>query len=275
MNKKLHFISLLIKRYKEDELAVISSRIAYSLLLSFIPLLIFLLTILGFTHIKSGNIMIYISDIVPKDVYQLISEILKEVVDTKRSNLLSFSLIATLWSASGGIKSIMWALNRAYDEKEKRGFIKFNLISLLFTIGIIGIVFISMIMVVWGNVIGQYVIYKLHITGISILLWNILRYLIVTVFMFIIFISIYYYLPCRRQRFRDIVSGTLFSTIGWILSSFAFSYYVDNYANYSRVYGSIASIFILMLWFYISSIILLLGGEINAVLLEAKKRNTI
>ncbi|MFR5402705.1 MAG: YihY/virulence factor BrkB family protein, partial [Clostridium sp.] len=97
-------------------------------------------------------------------------------------------------------------------------------------------------------------------------LWNLLRYSIVIVVMIIIFAAIYRYTPSKRTDWSEAIPGAVFVTLGWITVSLAFSFYVNNFANYSRIYGSLATIFVLMTWLYISSIIIIIGGEINSVL---------
>ena len=103
-------------------------------------------------------------------------------------------------------------------------------------------------------------------------MWNMFRYIVMATFMIAAFTFIYQYTPNRRLKFRDVLPGSLFSTAGWIIISIGFSFYVDNFANYSNLYGGIAAIFILMMWIYLSSIILLIGGEINATLAYENER---
>lgn len=266
MNSKALFITSLIKRFKDDEVAAMSAQLAYSLLLAFLPFLIFLLTVVGFTTLKSSDVLSYLTGIMPRESLKLIEKTVVEVTDVKNGDLLSFSLIATLWAATGGIKAVIHCLNKAYDESEKRGFIKIQLLSVFFTVGIVVVLVSTMTLLVFGNVIGDYLSCCYKFSNAVKLLWDIMRYVILVLVMVFIFAVIYHYTPSRRLTIREIIPGALFSTGGWIIISIGFSFYVDNFANYSRLYGGIAAIFILMVWIYLSSMILLIGGEINATL---------
>jgi membrane protein len=272
MNSKALFVTSLIKRFRDDEIAAMSSQVAYSIILSFMPFLIFLLTIVGYTPLRSNDILSYLTGIMPKESLSLIEETISEVTDVKKGDLLSFSLIATLWSATGGIKAVVHCLNRAYDEREKRGFIKIQFLCVLFTLGLVLVLVLTMALLVFGNVLGDYLSCCYKFSDAVMLLWNVLRYVIIVLIMIMIFTFIYHYTPSRRLTRKEVIPGALFSTAGWIIISMAFSFYVDNFANYSRLYGGIAAIFILMVWIYLSSMILLIGGEINATLALDHKR---
>lgn len=266
MNKNVRFILALIRRFKEDEVSILSSQLAYSLLLSSIPFLIFLLTLVGYTPISSNEVIDYLKGIMPREALELLDKTVAEVVDVKNGNLLSFSLIATIWAATGGIKAVMRCLNKAYDEVESRGFIKVQLLSIVFTVGMVLVMFFTIILLVFGNVIGDYLVNRFGFEMAFKYSWNMLRFLIMVFVMIVIFVAVYYFLPSRRLKCKEVIPGALFSAGGWIISSIAFSYYVDNFANYSRLYGGIAAVFILMAWIYLSSMILMIGGEINAAL---------
>lgn len=271
MSKNIYFFMQIIRKVRKDDISSLASQVSYNLLLSFMPFLIFLLTIIGFTPIKSSEVLPYIKTLMPSEAYELIKKIIIEIVDTKHSNLLSFSLIITVWSCTGGVKSIIRALNKSYEEQESRGFFKLQFLSIIFTIGIVVMIFVTIVMLVFGNTIGINVENALNAPPIYYSVWNILRYVVAIPMLGFISAAIYYYMPSRRLKWKDILFGTAFSTAGWIISSMFFSFYVDNYANYSRFYGSIAAVFILTAWIYLQAIILLIGGEINAVMAYDKK----
>ncbi|MDP4090145.1 MAG: YihY/virulence factor BrkB family protein [Bacillota bacterium] len=266
MNSSIRFITVLARKYKADEVSIMSSMLAYSLLLSLMPFLIFLLTLVGFTSISSREVLEYLRGVIPKEALKLLEDAVVEVVDVKNGSLLSFSLVTAVWAATGGTKTVMRCLNRAYGQKESRGFIKVQLLSVIFTIGLVVALFITILLLVFGNVIGEYVVSRLSLPYDLKLNWDVIRYIVTVVVMVIIFVFIYRFLPSRRLKFREAIPGALFSTAGWITASIGFSFYVDNFGNYSMMYGGIAAVFILMAWIYLSSTILMLGGEINAAL---------
>lgn len=271
MSKDIYFFMQIIRKIKKDDISSLASQVAYNLLLSFMPFLIFLLTIIGFTPIKSSEVLPYIRTLMPSEAYALIKKVIIEIVDTKHSSLLSFSLILTVWSCTGGVKAIIRALNKAYEENESRGFFKLQFLSIMFTLGIVLAIFIMIVMLVFGNTIGLGIENAFNTPLIYNSIWNVLRYVVAIPMLGIISAAIYHFMPCRRLTWREVLPGTAFSTAGWIISALFFSFYVDNYANYSRLYGSIAAVFILTAWIYLEAIILLIGGEINAILTTSSK----
>ena len=266
MSTKGRFILSLIKRIKDDQISALASQMAYRLLLSFFPFMIFLLSIIAYTPLKSVDLLVFLQGIIPVEALTLVETTVREVTEVRKGELLSFSLLGTIWAASGGTKAIMRALNTAYDEREKRSFIKVQLLSIVFTLGLVIALLATTVLLVFGNLLGNYLSQFPKFSTALMPVWNMFRYVIMGAVMIAAFTFIYQYTPSRRLKLREVLPGSLFSTAGWIIISIVFSFYVDNFANYSNLYGGIAAIFILMIWIYLSSIILLIGGEINATL---------
>lgn len=257
----------LICRFNDDDILALSSQLAYSLLLSFFPFLIFVMTVIGFSPLKSQDVLASLVKIVPKETYQLIKNTIKEVVDYQNIHLLSFSLIIAVWTSSSGFNAVIKAINKAYDVKERRGFLKVQLIAILCTLVLAIIILFTFIMLIFGEVNGKILAQKLGLSKQFKYIWNILRYTIMFISMTFTFATLYKFTPNMKLKWRQVLSGAIFSSIGWIVSSVGFSFYVDNFGNYSRFYGSIGAVIVLMLWLFISSIVVLLGGEINAVII--------
>ncbi|WP_246583095.1 YihY/virulence factor BrkB family protein [Clostridium simiarum] len=267
----------LIKKFNEDEIFALASQLAYSLVLSFFPFLIFLLTIIGFLSLDSAQVLIALEAFLPNNVYELISSIVLDIVESQNGSLLSFSLILSIWSASTGFGAVIKGLNKAYDEQENRGFIRVKLISILFTVSIVAIIIVNLILLVFGNVIGGLLLkYEYVSRDVIIWVWGFLKYVIIIFTTNFLFAVLYRYTPARRLTWKEVIPGAVFTTVNWIIVSLGFSYYVNNFNNFSRFYGSIGAVIVLMIWVFLSSIIILLGGEINALiaLMEKKRRLT-
>ncbi|WP_032122622.1 YihY/virulence factor BrkB family protein [Clostridium amazonitimonense] len=267
----------LIKKFNEDEIFALASQLAYSLVLSFFPFLIFLLTIIGFLSLDSAQVLIALEAFLPNNVYELISSIVLDIVESQNGSLLSFSLILSIWSASTGFGAVIKGLNKAYDEQENRGFIRVKLISILFTVSIVAIIIVNLILLVFGNVIGGLLLkYEYVSKDVIIWVWGFLKYVIIIFTTNFLFAVLYRYTPARRLTWKEVIPGAVFTTVNWIIVSLGFSYYVNNFNNFSRFYGSIGAVIVLMIWVFLSSIIILLGGEINALiaLMEKKRRLT-
>ncbi len=257
--KELYF------RFKDDDLSALSAHITYFLILSFFPFLIFLINLLSFTSL-SGQISITdINRFIPKDISIIMKSVADRTMQSSNKTLLSFGMLGSLWAASKGISAVIRGLNKAYDVKETRKFLVLNLVAIVSTIGIIVMITLSLIMIVFGRILGEYVFGLIGAENIFELLWAILRYLIPAAIMFLTFLLLYKFAPNKRLKVVNIRLGAAFATLGWLLTSLVFSYYVDNFGHYEKVYGSLGGMMVLIIWLNVSTLIILLGGEINAV----------
>ena len=177
-----------------------------------------------------------------------------------------------MWSASSGFRAVIKGLNKAYDINDKRSFIKRAFIAIVFTMALVLVIMLTLTMLVFGEIIGNYLISIIPFKDFITSIWNLSRFIIVILMMIMIFACIYRYAPAKRIAWKEVYPGAIICTLGWITASLIFSYYVNNIANYSRLYGSIGAIFVLMTWLYIASIILIVGAEFNSVL-RVKKNN--
>lgn len=266
-------IKNLIRKFTEDDVFALATQLSYSLLLAFFPFLIFVMTLIGYSPVESEDVLISFQRILPTDVFKLISNTVVEIVDTKNGNLLSFGLITTLWASSNGFKAMIKCLNKAYDEKENRSFLKIESTALLCTFGLAFIIIASVLLLVFGEINGRLLGAYLGFAEVFRRIWNILRYLIMLSTMIFIFAALYHYTPSRRLTWKEVIPGAIFTTLGWLLSSIIFSYYINNFGNYSKLYGSIGAVIVFMLWLFLVSLMLLTGGELNAVLVFGRNHN--
>jgi membrane protein len=259
------FIKHLWLRIGRDDIAGMAGQLAYFFLLSLFPLLIFLTTLLPYFSVTQDQLLSYFRDFAPGETMKLIETSVNDIMDkSKNGKLLSFGAIATLWSASNGIHAIVSAFNKAYDVHESRSFLVARGISILLTIGMILVIVVALLFPVFGRQLGMFLFSVLGLSDEFLTVWNAWRWLFSSLFLFTIFVALYWIAPNKKLTCLSVVPGALFATIGWILTSLAFSYYVGNFGNYSATYGSIGAIIVLMIWFYLSGFVIILGGEINA-----------
>ncbi|WP_034869111.1 YihY/virulence factor BrkB family protein [Clostridium lundense] len=266
----------LIQRILDDEIPALASQLSYSLLLAFFPFLIFLMTLVGFSSIDSEFVLSEISRVLPNNAYELVHNTVLEILETKNTNLLSFGIIFTLWTASSGFRSVIKGINKAYDEKEKRSFFKVVLISIISTLGLGFLIILTILLLVFGQIIGYILAKKIGVSYLFEVIWNVIRYMIILFSMILIFALMYRYIPSRRLQWKEVIPGAIFATVGWVIASVGFAFYVNNFGNYSRVYGSIGAVIVLLTWLYLTSIIIIVGGEINAAIAfnkDIKSRN--
>ncbi|GEN57023.1 putative ribonuclease-like protein YfkH [Halolactibacillus alkaliphilus] len=264
----------LFKNFTEDEVTSLAAQMAYFFLLSLFPLLIFLVTLVGYFPIDTASILSGLSDFIPSDAMTLIETNLEQVIDSSGGGLLSIGIIGTLWSASNGINAIMRSLNKAYDVEENRSFIVGRLIAILLLISMLVLILVALLLPVFGRALGVYVFSFFGASEAFIDVWNMLRWVISSSIFFIVFLYLYRLAPNAKVYIRDILYGALFATLGFQLASFGFSFYVNNFGNYSATYGSLGGIIIMMFWFYITGIVIITGGEINALTAKYRGRSS-
>lgn len=256
----------LIKKSSEDDVFAISSQLAYSLLLSFFPFLIFLISIVSLSNVKVSDIMNNLRNFVPTEVYGLLAKTITEVLSRHNGSILSISLVLTLWSASTGLNGLMKGLNKAYNEKECRNFIVSQIVSITITIALAIIIILVVFFLVFGEATGHIFLTWIGMGSNFQMLWHVVRYIFMLFIMAGVFSLLYIYAPCKKHNLKSVLPGAILSSLGWIVSSLAFSFYINNFSNYSRIYGSLGAVIILMLWLLVSSFVILIGGELNSVL---------
>ena len=258
----------------QDELLGRAAQLSYYALLALFPALIFLTALMGLFSVERfmPELMSYLRDVVPADALMMVQRFLTQVAEGSGANILSLGALGALWASSSGVTAIMDALNVVFGVKEdRRPFWRVRLTAILLTIALAGFVILSLGLVLYGPTIGRWVADQMGYGIAFTWIWNVLQWPMIAGFMLIVVGAIYHVCPDRRvKRWSWITPGSLFAVVMWLLVSLGFKAYVDNFGNYNKVYGSIAGVIVLMLWFYWSGMVLLLGGEINAEIEKAE-----
>ena len=271
LRKTVIFLVMFIKKIGDDDIFALGAQLAYYMVLSFIPFLMFLMTLVGFSHLNSDAVLNLLSNVMPTEAFNLIQSTVIEIVDREQTGLLWISIALAIWVSSSGFKAVIKGLNKAYGVKETRSYIKLKLISMIYTILLALIVIATLFLFVFGDVIGDFFMKVLEHPEFISYIWNMLRYVVVILIMILFFMFLYNATPCVRLGWLEVIPGAVITTLGWISISYIFAYYVNNFSNYSRLYGSLGAVFMFMTWMFITSMILILGGEINAVLAEKNR----
>lgn len=228
-----------------------------------------LLNIISYTIINPDilNSLIYY---LPDATQSIFIGFIDEITQTSSQSLLSIAAVLGIWSASAGIKAVIKAINNAYDYIEDRSYIKLRLMAVFFTIALLFLIVLVFLTLIFGEVLGNMVFKFLGISHFFKTLWAYVRILIPLSYMIFMFAMLYKFSPCRsrfhRVKFLSALPGAIFTTFGWLIISILFSYYVNNFGRYAITYGSLVGVILLYIWLYITSIIIVLGGEINATL---------
>lgn len=273
LRKTIIFLAMFIKKIGEDDIFALGAQLAYYMILSFIPFLMFLMTLIGFSHLNSDYVLHLLSNVMPTAAYDLIQSTVVEVVEGEQTGLLWISIGLSVWVSSSGFKAVIKGLNKAYGAKETRSYIRLKLTAIIYTIFLALLVIATLFLFVFGDVIGNFLLKLFQHSEIIYFMWNILRYIVVIFVMILFFMFLYNATPCVRLGWLEVLPGASMTTLGWISISYIFAYYVNNFSNYSRLYGSLGAVFMFMTWMFITSLILILGGEVNAVLAEKSKIN--
>lgn len=269
-NKLALFIDQLIFRLVDDGIVAVASQQTYFLILSIFPFIILLLNIVSFTPLIDPNILDNIIYYLPNATQDIINSFMNDIATSSSQGLLSISAFLGIWTASSGMKAIIRAINRAYDYKEERSFLKLKFLSIVFTIALLILLTMVFLTLVFGETMGNMFFSFFGIENIFVILWSYMRIIIPLLYMVLIFALLYKYSPCIKNRkaikLRETLPGAIFTTLGWMIISTLFSYYVNNFGRYALTYGSLVGVILLLIWIFISSFIIILGGEINATL---------
>lgn len=264
------------RQIKQDRLSIIAAGVAFYGLLAVFPGLIALVGLYGlaFDPQQVESQMAALSGILPKEAADVLLAQLRDLTTSDRTSLgigAVGGLLLALWSASAGMRTLMEALNVAYDEEERRGFVRFYGTALLLTLAAILGAVIAIGMVIALPVVLKFVGLAEALKWlIAIAAWPIL------VGMMLLGLAIVYrYAPSRAQpRWRWVSWGAVIATVLWVLGSALFSLYVTRFGNYNETYGSVGAVVILLMWFLLSSYAVLIGAELNAEMERQTRRDT-
>lgn len=256
---------LLWRRTMEDDVFGLAAQLAYFFLLSLFPLLIFLVTLIPYLPITQEEMLGVIADFAPGQTMSFIETNLNEIMSNHNGTLLSIGIIGTIWSASNGLNAIIRALNKAYEVKESRSFVVARGMAIVFTFAMVIVFIVALLLPVFGKQIGVFLFAKFGLSSQFLAFWNMMRWFLSALIIFIVFLVLYWIAPNKKFKCIDAAPGAIFATASWLIVSLGFSFYVNNFGNYSAMYGSIGAVIVLMIWFYLSGIIIILGGEINAL----------
>ena len=262
MREILKKIKNITDKIAEDHISAYAAQSAFFMMLSLVPILLLLMTLVRFTPITQADIMAAAYELFPKTVSSTIISIVNEVY-SQTGTAISVSLLVALWSAGKGVLAISNGLNTIRGQIETRNYIFLRLRAAFYTVLFLLAIILSLVILGFGNsislLVNQYAPVIQYIIDFVIEIRTIVMIIVLIVFS----LSIYMFLPNRRRRLRSQLPGAIFTAFGWTLASFIFSVYMDIFKGFSNMYGSLTTIVIIMLWLYFCMYVMLLGGEIN------------
>lgn len=256
-----------LKEFIADDMPTYASALAYQALFSLFPFLLFLIALIGFLHLPQffDWLQGQAFSLLPAEAQDEVLAVIRQLQQQK-AGLLSAGILVALWSASAGIRSTMHALNAAYDVQEGRPAWKTVGLSLLYTVGLAVLLLAIAGLMVTGPEVMRWLAGKIGLEEVVVTAWTWARWPVAVALMVLVVAVVYYVAPDVEQRFRFITPGSVLAVLFWIAASLGFGFYLRNFANYNAMYGSIGAVIILLLYFYLSSAVLLFGAELNAVI---------
>jgi len=261
------FVKQISHRISEHNVPVYSARAAFFMIISALPLL---MLVLGFLKYILPDIRaeVFFTDKVflPEQVTVLFNRAVSELYELKTAPVISTAAAGVLWAASKGILSLLDGLDNIYGIENKRGYVKSRIVSVIYTAVFTLIITLTLVLFVAGKYIAKISYDKLYYAKLAAELFLKFPALVYFAVLTVLFAAVYKYLPGRHLPFKSQLPGAVISSGGWILFSVIYSFYIDNFANYSYIYGSLTAIVLLMLWLYFCMNIFLFGAELNEYL---------
>ncbi|WP_338033020.1 YihY/virulence factor BrkB family protein [Lentibacillus sediminis] len=260
-----NFAKDFITKFQEDNVPILAAAQAHYYLLAVFPLLLAGFAIIPYFNINPNDAMSFIGNALPGEIATLFQENIVSLIQQPQGGLLTVGVLGALWSASNGINAFIKSSNAAYDVEETRSFITVRLLALGLTLGMIVALVVAITLPMFGNVILGFVEPFLGLSGSMSILLQVLRWTISIVVLTGILLVLYRFAPNKKIPFRHIIPGALTASVLWQLISLGFSFYVSNFGNYSATYGSLGGIIILIIWFFLTGLILMIGAVINVL----------
>lgn len=269
MKNGMDFIKGFLEKINNDDSIAYAYQLTYGLLLSIFPFLIFLMTLIAYLGLDTSYILNFMRTSFPEDIFELMSGPVVDLVKNQRGGLLSASVLAALYTSSGGFRAFMKGMNKSMGFKDHRNIVYKYLISILWVVQLATTILIALIGIVFGKQILSLISsYFPHFPAEGVI--DILRILLPVSLLFGILSLAYMFIPVKNIKFKHAFPGAISSTLLWITVTFVFQFYINNYANYSRFYGTLGALVGLMLWLLFTSIIMILGSSLNSYLIQVK-----
>ncbi len=266
-------IRAFVRKLREDTVSAFAAQTAFFVILSFLPFLMFLLTLVRFLPFGRGEMLQAVHSFFPAPIRDFMGVVLKEALQKTSGTFLSISAGAALWSASRGILVIVRGLNRVYGNGETRNYFVLRLLSVCYTIVFTVVLVVTLVLLVFGNQIFLYVQSRVplmaHAAMFVILIRTVVSFLLLIAF----FWALYLFVPDRKPRHISVeLPGAVLCATGWMGFSYLFSFYIDHMSDFSAMYGSLTAIVLCMVWLYACMYLLFAGAEFNVIVSDVGVR---
>jgi len=265
-----HFIDGVKRNHIQER----SNNVAFNFIMAIFPTIIFLFTLIPYIPVKDLDVQlmeIIKPPVLPESLYEVVAETIYDIISVPRGGLLSLGFFLALFLSTNGMLSLMSAFNRSYRSVDRRGFIRSRLIATVLTVLLTLIIFTAITLLIVAEQVLNFMVSKgwVFIEDYIIYLFFILRFLVIFFIFQIAISSIYYIAPSVKKRWKFFSIGSILAALACVGTSFVFSYYINNFGAYNKLYGSIGALIAIMVWVSTLSLILLLGFELNVSIEKA------
>jgi membrane protein len=260
------FLGIIYKKIVNFDLDQRAAAVSFSFMLAVFPGTIFLFTLIPYVPIDNLEFLImdFLKNLMPAGLYESVRNTIQEIISRPRLDILSFGFLFAIFAATNGMSSLMRAFNMALRQRERRTYFKARWIAFLLTCILFLVLLIAVGVLIVGKITLNYISSK-ELVDPNINIWgiNVLGYLTIFLIFFFGISSIYYFAPAMHKKLKFFNFGALLASVFSILATNLFSFYLENFNSYNRLYGSIGTLIAIMVWIYLIALILIMGFEIN------------
>ena len=259
-------IKFIIQGFSKGVLVTRASSIAFNLLLALLPASIFLFTLIPFIPIPNfqQELIRLFESIIPSKAYSFLESTIIDVITRKSSGLLLFMFIATIVFSTNGIHALIHSFVVSAHNFQSRSWVDQRKISVILLLIIVLMIATAGFLLIYGKIaIARLIEWHIVKRSLRFYLIRILKWIVIILLLFLAISFLYWLAPAKKSDFRFISPGSILATILFILTSLGFSAYVNNFGQYNKLYGSIGTLIVILMWLYLNSIALLIGFELN------------
>lgn len=250
----------------KDDAQGLAAQLAYYFFLGLFPTLLFLIAVASLFPLGNltDDVTRLLQPVAPAEVIEIIRTQMLKIAETDSSAPLSLGLLGALWSSSAAMGAAIGAMNRAYDIEESRAWWRVKLLAIALTVGLAFFILLSLVLVLAGPELADFMARRFGVPGVWAWLWKVALWPVVFVLVSTGMGLIYYFAPDADQEWVWVTPGSVVGAALWLIGTLGFRFYVLQYGNYEETYGAVGGIIVLLLWFYLSGLIVVIGAELNA-----------
>ncbi len=268
-------MSFFFKGISEGRITNRAGSAAYSFFLALFPGVIFLFTLIPYFQIDGLQKEVFevFQQVLPPDTYDSVRSTIDDILNNKRGGLLSFGFFLALIFATNGINALISNMNVTIHEIETRNFWRQHLVSLMLTFCLSILFILGIVLIIFSSTVINSIFSFLELEKVSPFMVDISRYLLLIAITLFAIAILYSYGPAKKREWQFLSPGAILATVLILVSSWGFSFYVSNFSQYNKLYGSIGTVMVILLWIYINALVLIIGFELNASIASAKVKN--